>query len=406
LTQDVKISIRKLAAVTILSTSLLSWFYLTWTYFSEIFQGLGSSLFWLYVGQAVFFVSVAFSAITGSVMSEKISRRKFLWSWTAFGVLVTALAPFFQGLLFSLFFAALLGVSFGLGFPSCVSFLADSTVIEERARVSGIFILAVFIVLSLAIAVISRLSLGIVEIILLCIALRSTGFLSLVLDCCEREKGKEKSWRTILGYKDFLFYLFPWLMFSTANGLASIVGSGLPQSPDYAAAFATGNTLHWMGTGIFAFISGVLADRFGRKQPIIIGLVLLGISYAFLGIATSPLSWLVQLTTSGIAWGMLTVVYIAIPGDLAFPGSKERFYALGTIIPFIMYVSFSGISTLPGITIPVSALSSILTIVLFASVIPVLRASETLPESKVRARKVKEHIEKVGKLVQESKKPE
>jgi hypothetical protein len=46
-----------------------------------------------------------------------------------------------------------------------------------------------------------------------------------------------------------------------------------------------------------------------------------------------------------------------------------------------------------------------LSIVVLASVIPVLRAPETLPEAKARARKMREHIEKVGKLIQEFKKP-
>ena len=49
-------------------------------------------------------------------------------------------------------------------------------------------------------------------------------------------------------------------------------------------------------------------------------------------------------------------------------------------------------------------LSPILSIILFLSIIPVLQAKETLSEQKKSERKIKNHIEKVGRLVEESKK--
>ena len=142
----------------------------------------------------------------------------------------------------------------------------------------------------------------------------------------------------------------------------------------------------------------------GRKQPIIIGLVLLGISYGILGITLSPQSWFTFQTLSGAAWGFIICVYFIIPGDLAFSGSQERFYALMALIPFILYASFSGPAELIGTSPPVSLLSPFLSIILFLSVLPILRVSETLPENKIRERKFKEHVEKLGKIVEESKK--
>jgi hypothetical protein len=49
-------------------------------------------------------------------------------------------------------------------------------------------------------------------------------------------------------------------------------------------------------------------------------------------------------------------------------------------------------------------LSSILSIIIFVSIIPVLRATETLPESTIREKEAREHIKKVEKLVEESRK--
>jgi MFS family permease len=135
-------------------------------------------------------------------------------------------------------------------------------------------------------------------------------------------------------------------------------------------------------------------------------MVMLGVSFALLGLATSPLSVLVYYTISGIAWGFLMVVYLAVPGDLALPGSKEKFYALGITIPLIIYMGLPAISEFLNVGVPANALSSVLSIIIFVSVIPVLRAAETLPESKVRERKMREHVREVGKLLQKSKKPE
>jgi MFS family permease len=159
--------------------------------------------------------------------------------------------------------------------------------------------------------------------------------------------------------------------------------------------------MHYMGAGIGAVIAGFVADRFGRKQPIIIGLVMLGISFGFLGLATSSLSLFVYLTISGFAWGFLIVVYLAVPGDVSLPGLKERFYALGIVLPLIIYAGLGASAMLLNIVAPADSLSSVLSIILFLSVIPVLRAKETLAREKISERKMKEYVERVGKTIQE-----
>jgi MFS family permease len=401
LTEDIKIPLRRLLAVVFLFSSTFAWFYIFHIYLlDKTFASLGPTQ-WLYLGKALFYTSIVFSAIIGSLISERVNRRKLLWSWIAFGVLTTASLAVFQGLVFSLLSSALLGASFGLGFPSCLAFLADSTAIEERARVSGVLFFLTLAMVFLLLLFSSLLNLGVVELVWLALILRASSFFALLIDPCARETGKEKSWLTILASKDFVLYLFPWLIFNIANGLTSFVR--VPES-----ASAIGQVLMFGSACIVALTSGVLADRFGRKWPIIIGQIMLGASYAFLGLATSSLSWLVYMTTQGIAWGFIAVSYfLAVLGDLSSPGgSKERFYVLGGIIPLVMIMSFSGVSDLLNLSAPAGALYPALSILLFVSFIPVLRASETLPETKARARRMREYVKKVGKLVQESKKPE
>jgi len=181
---------------------------------------------------------------------------------------------------------------------------------------------------------------------------------------------------------------------------------GLPFSADYDTVFRIAVPLRYGGAAVFGLISGFLADRVGRKQPIVIGLVFLGTSFAILGLATSPFTVLVYLVVSGTAWGGFMVIYLAICGDLSSFGSREKFYALGMGIPLLIYMSISSLPAAFGLGVPASLISPVLSTILFLSIIPVLLAVETLPESKIRERRFKEHVEKVGKIIQESEEPE
>lgn len=351
------------------------------------------SQFWFSVGKTFFYGFGAFSAIIGVFFSSRVSRRKLLWLWIILGVITTGAILPVQGLLFGLVLSALLGVSLGLGFPCSMALLADCTKVEQRGRASGLLMLETFIMVFLAIIADTLLNFSLIEIVLVCITLRLTGFIALSLDQCEKQKGKEKSWFSIIRNRNFAFYMFPWMMFNVASGLTAFVWLGLGAYSAYDEVFQMGNALQFAGTAIVCMISGFIADRFGRKQPIIIGVILFAVSYAILGIATNETSVLIHLTTLGVAWGFLMVVYLTIPGDLANVHAQEKYYALATVFPLVVY---SGLNALPkalGISAPANILSPILSVILFLSLVPVLYASETLSETKKRERELREYLD-------------
>jgi MFS family permease len=401
-TKDIKISTRRLVAVTLLFSNTLVWFYVFHDHLLDaLLRTPGVSLFYIGVGTVFFYSFAVFSGLIGSLISERVERRKFLSFWLAFGFLTMVSLTVFHGLEFSLLSSALLGVSFGLGFPTCQAFLTESTTFEERGRVAAVVCFIAFVMLILIFLLATEL--GTMGLVLTCVALIGTSFLALVIDPCRREKGPIKPWLSIMTSKTFAYYAVPWLIFQLANGISLFVSTS-----EFSSVATLGSAFAFIGTIFAALISGFLADTVGRKQPILIGLLMLGVSYAFFGLATTSLSYIVYLTVEGFAWGLITVSYwVVVLGDLSSGfGSKERFYALGGIfIPLLTYAVFSLVQEWSKLTVPASTLSSILSIVILASVIPVLRAPETMPEAKARARKMKEHIEKVGKLVQESKKP-
>jgi hypothetical protein len=121
-----------------------------------------------------------------------------------------------------------------------------------------------------------------------------------------------------------------------------------------------------------------------------------------LALYMSEISVIMYMILSGITWGSFFVVFLAIPGDLSFPNSREKFYSLGYILP--LFGQFI-IATIPAETLLGIAgqreISLFLGVCLFLAFYPLQRSKETLTESKKQERKMKEHLEKVKKLVEE-----
>ena len=404
---DLSIAPKKLAAAILLTSGTLSWFFLLNLYMQDIFRTLSpNDSLWAYynVGQILFYGFAISCAILGSFIGGRINRRKLLIFSITLGTFSTVLLALSQGTILSALSTSLVGASFGLGLPSSMALIADDTVIEERARVSGIVILSTFVIAFSAMAAIRILALSILSVILLFAVVRSISFLALAIDKCDRpkEETSEKTYAFRIHYKEFFYYLIPWVMFSVAAGLAWNL---IPPTTEYANAQYVGTTLRYVSIAAFGLISGIAADKFGRKQPIIIGLITLGISFLLLGLFNmSPTAVLIYLSISGIAWGSFFVVFLAVPGDLSVSTSREKFYGLGYILPLaIMFTLWAvpGPAFLAGFA--ASLLSQILGIILFLSIIPVLRAKETLSSQKIQERKMKHHVDEIRKLVQKSK---
>jgi MFS family permease len=394
---------KKFASVIILASTSFAWLFIFFDFFRETFQVYITDTGILYNGYFLFLGVAAFSALMGSAVSEKINRRKFLVYWIIVGLIANVSLLFIHSLGTTYFFliSVILGISIGFGFPSCLGFLADSTTVEERARTSGIMVLVtlVIVIFSFVFAAVTNYGLGL--FVLLCV-LRASSLLAFVLDDCPRPTGKIRSWVNVLTSKDYFLYLFPWLMFSFTGSLIDLVFRGLT-TPEYESIGLLAGALHFSCWAVFGLLSGILGDRLGRKQPIVIGLVMLGVGFALLSLIISPITVLVYYAFSGVAWGFLFTVYISVLGDLASYGSKEKFYAMGAIMPLILMLGFSALTSLLNVTLS-GAIVPVLSIILFLSVLPVLRASETLPQKKQEARKLKDHMDKVRKVIEESRK--
>jgi hypothetical protein len=392
---------RRFAAATLLTSGTLAWFFLVQFNIGDVFVSSQSNPFLVYVNPILFYGIAAISAIVGVQISSRISNRIFLFFWIIFGVLSTALVPVFQQTGLMTFSTILLGLSLGLGLPNSMAFLADSTIVEERARVSGTTIFATFCFAIGAMAAIRVFSLGVAGSVLLFALVRSFSLFAFVIDKCDRKNliSQEPRFRRP-EYKDFISYVLPWMMFI----LVGILAWNLISPDKYASAVSIGTILRYACIAAFGIVSGVVADRFGRKPPIIFGLIILGASFAVLGFSMSNFTVIIYLMASGVAWGSFLSIYLAIPGDLAISGSREKLYVFIMILPLIIMGVLLYTPVIANFSENTSSFSQVLSLILFLSIIPVLRAKETLPESKIRERKMKKYVEKVGEVIKESKK--
>ena len=393
------------AAVLLLNLGTLSWFFLFIFFNEDIFVTLnGNTRVWAaFVGNSLVYGFAIFWAIAISLIGSRINRRKLLFTSIILGIFSTGLLAFAEGPIFTAIVSSLIGMSLGLGLPSSMALVADNTVVENRGRASGIIILGTFIITFASMAIYPILNLDLLGLIPILIALRSTSLFAMAVSKFGRPltAGEQKIRLPTTAYREFIFYLIPWVLFTFASSLAN----SLIAAEDIASEVYLGELLRYVFIAVFGLAAGLIADRFGRKLPIIFGLATLGIGYLLLGFNISEMSANIYLALSGITWGLFFVVFLAVPGDLSTPILREKFYALGYILPL---TSLFALSAMPfeniGDILPPEVIAQIVGICLFLAMYPVFRAKETLTESKRQERKMKEYLERVGKTIQETDK--
>jgi MFS family permease len=342
-----------------------------------------------------FYVGIAVSAILGSVVI-KGTRKSLLLVWIFAGIIASLLLNTIgtSSHLVSLVVSLFLGISIGIGLPSCLAFFADFTGVENRGLFGGV----TYGVSALAMFSIGYMSstLTFSTMVLVLAAWRCLGLIALVplIRKGSRQAAQSPSFFSILSRRTVVLYLIPWIMFCLVNWTeAPLVQKSFGDFYNFAifAEFAI--------SGIFTIIGGLFADLIGRKRVTIVGFVMLGIEYAFLSLLSGiDVSQYLYIILDGAAWGMLSVVFFMVLwGDLAENMKKEKYYVIGGL-PYLL-AGFLSVIVKPYIeTINVSTAFSLASFFLFLAVLPLMYAPETLPEKKLEERELKGYIEKAKKL--------
>jgi MFS family permease len=385
------------ALIIVLNTFI--WYTLTYLVFSSTIDALqisNSNRLLLY---ALYFVGTTVSAIAGALFLRK-KREMGLLLWMLFGALMT----FMLGLIPNSGFTTnglicfLFGASLGIGFPSCLAYFAGVTAVEARGTSGGIAWGIVGAGTLVFAAIISSLS---VLSTFLGLALwRVLGFLIFYVALKGTIRSPQASppfaYTSVFRKKDLLLYLTPWIMLSVVNFIEDpVVTTNL-----LGSSGAIIKLIEFSLIGLFAFIGGVFADLFGRKRVIITGFIMLGVGYAVLSFSLSllPAFLYVYVVCDGIAWGMFSSVFlITLWGDLAQDRKKERYYVIGGL-PFLLAGFLSVIVGPYASSIGTSESFSLASFFLFAAVLPLIYAPETLPEKRMKEIELKEYLEKAKRV--------
>jgi len=356
--------------------SFLVWYYVFSIEVLKFIVDISSKIFLTY--NMFFNFLVSFTLILISSFIRRIDKTPVIYIWSVLsfiGMIFIILAPTDT---FKLAIYFLLGVVFGTGLQAFFTIFWDLTVPEERGRVAGLIGLSFLPIFALIIPLARNLDFF--KTAILCIilnlgtlAIRPSNAKKITMLTAKKDLGEfnpEK--RTIL------LYSIPWAIFSLINAtLAKVVSFHISQY------FFPPQIWLWIlqivAGGFGAIIGGVIADFFGRKYSLGLGLTLYGTSSAISGLAnTCEVSCFVVVGT-GLAWGIFLVLFsFVIWGDLADIKTCARRYSIG-LATFYFCAGIGVLLSPELLQVPLVVASTISSLLIFLSNVPLILAPEVLP---------------------------
>ena len=91
-----------------------------------------------------------------------------------------------------------------------------------------------------------------------------------------------------------------------------------------------------------------------------------------------------------------------VVGDLSAGGSRAVYFAVSGVLWILIETGFAFVSGIVHLRLPVGVVSSILSLVMFLCIMPLLYLPETLPRSKIVDRRMSDYFERVLKALEDS----
>lgn len=152
--------------------------------------------------------------------------------------------------------------------------------------------------------------------------------------------------------------LLVFLMFASFAMTTDSVGTVIPEViREFELGMTAAGSFHYAtmtGIGLAAILLGFLADRFGRKNTILFGLLLFGVASGLMLMGDAFIQFVVLLFLAGLGIGIFKSAALALIGDIsgstrehaATMNLVEGFFAVGAVIgpAIVIYSLHSGAS--------------------------------------------------------------
>ena len=345
-------------------------------------------------------MAIILSAVVGAQFLTKIRRQQNLFLfWLVFGSLVSLLPmATANNPMFAIATAILMGISLGIGLPSCLAYFTYSMPIEKRGKAGGTLLMLTFISTPLVAIFILPLDLVMSSIVFTLWRGWSLPFVfkAPFKSFEETPRGGESNYFTVIANRQFYLYFIAWLMLSFADGFGSLfLGSHLKSYRDILIVVEP------IIAGLSALGAGIVSDWTGRKRMLLFGFISLGLAYATIGIFTpGPILTVLFFVVNGIATGVLWVIFVIVLWGEVATSDVERNYAIGEAPFFLTLIISIMIKPYVGNISGTASVFSLAAFFLFIAVIPLLYAQETLPQRKIEERQLKIYTEEALKMRQ------
>jgi len=395
---------REFFSVLIVVVNAFSWYFPLYLLFKSTLEKFQESLqlnpIFLFTVFGVQFAAIVCSAIIGTALVKRLpNRERLLSAWMFIGIIASILMVTLETFSITNIFivSSVLGISLGLGFPSCLAYFGDHSTVENRGWLGGVTFFASGLCI-LFIGLVLNFS-GLIAGAIILAVWRGVGLLLFILSGLKQdfhvEKKVETSYKSILVERSFYLNLIPWMMFCLVNFLeAPVVDAHLGEDFTWIIPIAE----YGIG-GFVALAGGWFADSVGRKRIVMVGFIMLGIGYASLGfLPENVLSWYLYTVVDGIAWGIFSLMfYLVIWSELAGNLNKEKYYLIG-VSPFLIASYIQILFTpLVGEVTNISAAFSLASFFLFIAVLPILYAPETMPQKHIELKRLRKFADEAKK---------
>jgi MFS family permease len=354
------------------------------------------------------------SIIGGTLLSKLLQKKSVFLLWNLLGVFSCLLFYFFYSQTNLVTVSALsliLGISIGLGIPTCLSLFAMQSKTEKRGRLGAIVFFTIQILAALILLPLDGKTVAFQFLVLAVWRLMGLGGF-LFYEPAEKEPDERKtSLLSIVRERKFLLLFLPWFMFTLINYVETPVleiGMGSIGSDFYT----TYSVVSMVISSITAIPAGILCDLKGRKIAGIAGFIFLGLGYAFLSIFSGVgiIAYIFFTVFDGIAWGLLYLTFVFVVwGDLSDGSSREKYYVLGGL-PFLLSGLIQVLVQPFAQYINIGLSFSFASFFLFIAILPLAFASETLSDKIMKHRELNNYVQKalstVNKKTSEKKKTE